>query len=39
MLADSTSEKEGVETGCSLRGILATTNKNKGIQWRRRIEI
>lgn len=39
MLADSTSEMEGVEAGYSLRGILETANKNKGIQWSRRIEI
>lgn len=39
MLADSSSEKEGVETGHGLRGRLATTNKNESIKWRRRIAI
>lgn len=39
MLADTSSEKEGVEIGHGLRGRLATADKNKGIQWSRRIEI
>jgi len=39
MLADSSREKEDVETGHSLRGRVATTNRNKGIKWSRKNEI